>query len=107
MRKNTIDGKKGTAKVTAACRGNLQKELEIVQKRKWETLTNLSRELGVDLNEGGLHFMKDELIEFVRLADNQTRKFTNDRIFHRNPSSFFLALYLATFVAVKNCSPVS
>lgn len=41
VRKNTIDGKKGTVKVTAAHRGNLQKELEIVQKMKRETLTNL------------------------------------------------------------------
>ena len=41
VRKNTINGKKGTVKVTAAHRGNLQKELEIVQKMKRETLTNL------------------------------------------------------------------
>ena len=41
VRKNTINGKKGTVKVTAAQKGNLQKELEIVQKMKRETLTNL------------------------------------------------------------------
>ena len=93
VRKNTIDGRKGTMKVTAARRDNLQKELEIVQKMRRESLTNLPRELVVHLNEGGLHFMKDELLDFVRLADNCTRKFTNDRIFGRNPSSFLNTVF--------------
>lgn len=41
----------------------------------------LPQEISVHLNEGGLHFMKDEMTEFVRKADNHTRKFTVRRLF--------------------------
>ena len=71
--RNTINGKKGTVKVTDTHRRNLDKELEIVLKMKCEDLSTLPRELSVHLNEGGLHFMKDECLDFVRKADNCAR----------------------------------
>ena len=93
VRRNTVNHKKGTMKVTDAHRENLKKELEIIQKMRRDTMKNLPREISVHLNEGGLHFMKDEMIEFVRKADNHTRKFTVSRFFRRNPSSFLNTVF--------------
>ena len=56
-------------KVTDAHRGNLKKELEIIQQMRRATMTNLPRELSVYLNEDELHFVMDEMIAFVRKAD--------------------------------------
>jgi len=97
VRRNTVNQKKGTMKVTNAHRENLKKELEIIQKMRRDTMKNLPRELSVHLNEGGLHFMKDEMIEFVRKADNHTRKFTVTRVFRRNPSSFLNNVFTSVY----------
>ena len=97
VRRNTVNQKKGTMKVTDAHRENLKKELEIIQKMRRDTTKNLPRELSVHLNEGGLHFMKDEMIEFVRKADNHTRKFTVSRFFRRNPSSFLNNVFTSVY----------
>ena len=97
VRRNTVNQKKGTMKVTDAHRENLKKELEIIQKMRRDTMKNLPRELSTHLNEGGLHFMKDEMIEFVRKADNHTRKFTVSRVFKRNPSSFLNSVFASVY----------
>jgi len=81
-------------KVTNAHRENLKKEPEIIQKMRRDTMKNLPRELSVHLNEGGLHFMKDE---FVRKADNHTRKFTFTRVFRRYPSSFLNNVFTSVY----------
>jgi len=41
--------------------------------------------------------MKDEMTEFVRKADNRTRKFTVGQSFQRGPSSFLKNVFTSVY----------
>ena len=69
VRRNTISGKKGTRKITHKTREKMVEELKLLDDMKRDSLEGLPTELTEHLNEGGLIFIKDEMIDFVRFAD--------------------------------------
>ena len=93
VRANTIAGKKGTVKVTSKRKTNLEMELSLLKQMKRESEHGLPRELTAHLNEGGLCFMKDGMLDFVRLADMETRKYTLPRVFNRSPGTFLKIVF--------------
>ena len=97
LRQNTIKGKKGTLKVTNRHKDELEKELEVLMAMKMTDKSSLPKEIKDHLDEGGLFFLKEEFINFVRVADNCTRRLTTDRIFQRSPSSFLQFVFTSVY----------
>ena len=81
LRLNTIKDKKGTLKVTSRHKDELERELEVLMAMKMADKSLLPKEIKDHLDEGGLFFLKAEFINFVRIADNCTRRLTTDRTF--------------------------
>ena len=93
VRRNTVEGKKGSMKVTDSTKGILEDELHLLNRMKRQDMSALPRELNVHLNEGGLYFIRDEFIEFVEEVDNHTRKFASERVLRKNPHSFLTTVF--------------
>lgn len=93
LRQNTINGKKGTRKITDCHKEQLEKELEVLLAMKMDDKSSLPSELRDHLDEGGLYFLKEGFISFVQFADNCTRRVTNERTFRRSPSSFLKFIF--------------
>ncbi|XP_044169420.1 uncharacterized protein LOC122953555, partial [Acropora millepora] len=93
LRENTIKGRKGTIKVTDRHREELENELEVLYAIKMNDKSWLPLDLKEHLDEGGLHFLKEDFIPFVQFADNCTRRLTTERRFRRSLSSFLKFIF--------------
>ena len=97
LRQNTIKGVKGTVKVTDSHKEELERELEVLMAIKMSDKSSLPSEIRDHLDEGGLYFLKEEFIDFVRVADNCTRRLTTERTFKRGPSSFLQFVFTSVY----------
>ena len=97
LRQNTIKGVKGTMKVTDRHKEELERELEVLLAMKMSDKSSLPSEIRDHLDEGGLYFLKEEFIDFVRVADNCTRRLTTERTFQRGPSSFLQFVFTSVY----------
>lgn len=88
VRQNTIQGKKGTVKVTDRRKGELEIDLAGLIAMKMEDKSHLPPELKDHLYEGGLYFLKEQFLDFLKRADNCTHKFSVERTFRRSPLTF-------------------
>ena len=59
--------------------------------------SSLSSQIKDHLDEGGLYFQKEELMDFIAYADKCTRKLTVERTFRRSPSSFLDFLFSSVY----------
>ena len=97
LRQNTVKGVKGTMKVTDTHREELERELEVLMAMKMSDKSSLPSEIRDHLDEGDLCFLKEKFIDFVRVADNCTRRLTTERTFKRGPSSFLQFVFTSVY----------
>lgn len=97
LRQNTIEGKKGTLKITDKHKEELQKELNILLAMKMVDKSSLPSEIKDHLDEGGLYFLKEEFMDFIAFADKCTRKLTVERTFRGSPSSFLDFVFTSVY----------
>lgn len=71
----------------------MEEELKLLNDIKRDSLDGLPKELTEYFNEGGLTFIKDEILQFVRFADNKTRKWTTMRVFQKSPGTFLNTVF--------------
>lgn len=84
-------------KVTDTHREELERELEVLMAMKMSDKSSLPSKIRDHLGEGGLYFVKEEFIDFVRVTDNCTRRLTTVRTFKRGPSSFLQFVFTSLY----------
>ena len=87
LRRETLQQKKGRARVSREREGIMELELDLLQDLIMEDKSSLSPSLQ-NLDEGNLVFPRTELIPFLRHVDNNVREFTCDSNLKRFPTKF-------------------
>ena len=90
LRRETLQQKKGRARVSRERKGIMELELDLLQDLTMEDKSSLSPSLQ-NLDEGNLVFPRTELTElipFLRHVDNNVREFTCDSNLKRFPTKF-------------------
>ena len=87
LQRETLQQKKGCAKVSRERKGIMELKLNLLQDLTMEDKSSLSLSLQ-NLDEGNLVFPRNELLPFLRHVDDNIREFTCDSNLKRFPTKF-------------------